>query len=148
MSTKLEDLVGLRILDAVDFETLSEPAYEGADYFEDANTCRFRLDGVIYVAVENPSDGYRSSMRELRRQRKNTKTRLVNVFPPTQVFGVWMDESPRSYGAADLVTFYATANAKPILTVGTRNTDDYHPSFVAHFRPENLPANTKAESQP
>ncbi|WID95356.1 hypothetical protein QO058_21640 [Bosea vestrisii] len=37
-------------------------AYEGADDLEDCNVCRFWLNGTVYVVIEDPSDGYCSSM--------------------------------------------------------------------------------------
>jgi hypothetical protein len=136
---ELTDLTGLHMLDAVDFERVVVKRYEGDEYGEDASVCRFRLDGAIWMAVEDPNDGYRSSMREVTKLRANTAVKLVNVFPPVQVLGVYHER--RRYEACDILELYATANGKLLLTVGTENNDDYYPSFVANFVPENLPVN-------
>ena len=60
---KLKDFTGAKVLDAVDF--LVEKTVNYCDETEDCQVCRFRLDGVVYVAVEDPDDGYRSMMNEL-----------------------------------------------------------------------------------
>jgi len=138
MSTQLKDLIGLHLLDAVDFENVSLPAYEGADYNEDANTCRFRLDGTVWCVVEDPSDGYRSSMREIVRSRKKP----VNVFPAIQVLAVIRERN--GYNSCDLLELIDTQTAKVVLVVGTDNNDDYYPSFVANFSPENMASNVGA----
>lgn len=134
--TELKDLVGLHMLDAVDFETISVPEWEGADTFEDASTCRFRLGGVVWAAVEDPSDGYRSSMRELRLL---NDAPMVNAFPPVQVLAV--HRAKRGWDAADVLELIDTKTGQTVLEVGTDNTDDYYPSFVADFRPEALSLN-------
>lgn len=138
--TELTDLVGLHLLDAVDFETVNFPAYEGASYTEDSQTCRFRLDGVVYAAVEDPSDGYRSSMRELTIVPDAV---LVNVFTPIQV--LCSHRTKYAYGGeADVLEFIDVKTAKVVLEVGTDNTDDYYPSFVASFTPENMASNIES----
>ncbi len=139
---ELKDLVGLHMLDAVDFEHITVKWGEDDEYGEDANVCRFRLDGTIWMAVEDPNDGYRSSMREITKLRANTKVKLVNVFPPVQVLAVYHER--RRYEACDILELRETATGKLVLTVGTENTDDYYPSFVASFEPENMPANAEA----
>lgn len=138
---ELKDLIGLAYLDAVDFETTQLPAYEGADDMEDCNVCRFRLNGTVYVVIEDPSDGYRSSMREIK---VAPKAEMVNVFPPVQVLAIHRDRS--RYDAADILALYDVTTAKPVLEVGTDNSDDYYPSFVANFQPENMASNA-AEAQ-
>jgi len=140
--SELKDLVGPHVLDAVDFENVSTPSYEGADYTSDSQVCRFRIDGVVWAVLEAPPDGYGSSMRELRRQRKNSKAKLSNIFTATPVLAVYVDHG---YGS-DLLTMYAIENGKPVLTVGTDRSDDYYPNFVASFAPENLPVNSQLAS--
>ena len=120
---ELKDLVGLHMLDAVDFETVLH---------EDSQTCRFRIDGVVWAAIEDPEDGYRSSMRELVRV---GDAEMKNTFPAVQVMGVY-----RGIGA-DILTFVNTSAGLQVLEIGTENTDDYYPSFVADFQPQNMPVN-------
>lgn len=134
--TELADLVGLHMLDAVDFETVAIPAYEGSDSLEDARTCRFRLDSRVFAAVENPDDGYRSSMRDLVEQ---PNAKMANIFPAMQVLAMHRKKS--DYHDCDLLDLVDTTTGKVVLTVGTDNSDDYYPSFVAIFSPEHMKAN-------
>lgn len=126
---ELKDLVGKKILDAVDFSN------EGVkrDYdesYENCNVCRFRLDGVVYSAIEDPSDGYRSAMRELQ---IDEKAEVKNSFPSTEVVCRHRDEG--RYDSDDVLEIIDTTTGKTILEVGTLSTDDYYPCYVANFDP-------------
>lgn len=122
---QLEDFVGQGFLSGVDF--YSE---ENEDSWSDvASVCRFTWNGETYLAKEDPCDGYRSCMDKIVSSRVNTK----NPFKKIKVIGV-MDTNVSN----NLLTFYCIKNAKPVLTIGTENSDDYYPSFVAHFQPENI----------
>lgn len=114
----LEDLVGQHVLDAVDF--LSVNATD-----QDSSAMRFRLDGVVYMVVEDPDDGYRSSMREI----FVDPAPIVNVFRPIKVFGIYDSGTLR---------LKASGNGKTILEVGTDHSDSYYPSFVTSFNPEGI----------
>lgn len=78
------------LLDAVDFERVEVEKWGG---FEDANTIRFRLDGNVYVAVEDPNDGYRSSMEHLFID-DTGKSPMKNVFSPIEVRAEHRTEGP------------------------------------------------------
>jgi hypothetical protein len=134
--TKLTDLLGARRLDAVDFDNEKiKEAY--GDGYEDSSVCRFRLDGVVYIAIEDPSDGYRSSMRTLT---ISNDANMENVFPPIDVIGKHRDAN--EYGDVDDVLELVDAvTGKVVLEVGTDRSDDYYPSFVASFHPENMATN-------
>lgn len=130
MKKELKDLVGLHNLTGVDVseESIKE---EYGDSYENCSVLRFCLDGVVYVAIEDPNDGYRSCMRQLKTSRKKIK----NSFPAVSVIGIYKTES--SWGnSSDILILYNCSNGQKILEVGTENTDDYYPSFVAHFNPE------------
>lgn len=122
--TALGDLIGEHRLDAVD------RFIEGN--FDDAAAIRFRLDGVVYTAFEDPEDGYRSSMKEL----CVSSDKMVNVFEPVDVVGVMNSE--------EVLTLIDVKTKKVVLEVGTADIDDYYPSFVAAFFPENMCINQKA----
>lgn len=132
---ELKDLVGKHWLDAVDF-TNEQIKETYGDRYEDSSVCRFRLDGVVYVAAEDPGDGYRSSMRELTVQ---DNAKLDNVFPAIEVIGRHRDKS--GYDADDILEIIDAVTGKIVLEVGTTRTDDYYPSFVACFSPENMATN-------
>lgn len=134
--TELTDLIGRRRLDAVDFDDEKIKEYYG-DGYEDASVCRFRLDGVVYIAIEDPSDGYRSSMRELTVANDAT---MKNVFPAIDVDG--RHRTSGEYGTEDDVLELVDAvTGKVVLEVGTDNVDDYYPGFVASFHPESMVTN-------
>ena len=124
---KLEDLVGPHYLSGVDFEKLS---FQETDYTDDATSVNFVLDGVTYTAVEDPQDGYRSCLRDLFVSNEKVK----NMFEPFQVVGI-MDNQHDN----EVLDFNSVENGKLVLSVGTSNADDYYPSFIAHFVPENIP---------
>lgn len=131
---EVKDLVGLHKLSGVDMS--HESIKTLGDSFEDANVINFVLDKKTYTATEDPSDGYRSSMRDI----VVTDFRVRNTFPIIRVMGIMRAND--TYGDEnDVVDFYDVETAKVVLSVGTRNTDDYYPSFVAEFTPENMATN-------
>lgn len=126
---ELKALVGPHVLDAVDFDTAQFKDWHGD--FEDSAVMRFRLDGVAYCVVEDPDDGFRSSMRHAYIATDDMK----NTFPPVQVIGRWRTEGP--YGDTDeVIEFINTDNGEIVLEAGTSAVDDYYPGFVAIFRPD------------
>lgn len=136
---KLKNLIGLKRLSGVDFKSsIKRKSDWEDDEFEDANCCRFVLEGTVYCAVENPSDGYRSSMRELL---VNPEGKVENRFPPILVLCRHISKS--EYKSADLLELIDVKTAEVVLLVGTDNTEDYYPVFVASFRPENMISNQK-----
>lgn len=130
-----ESLVGEHELDAVDESTEQVKAYYG-DTFEDANCIRFRLDGKVYTGIEDPSDGYRSSMEKLFASFDEMK----NVFPPVKVLARIRTEYEYG-GKSEVLQLLDVKNGKVILEVGTDNEDDYYPSFVSSWKPENMAVN-------
>lgn len=136
--TELADLVGEHILDGVDFYT-----EKAANKWEDdANACRFRLDGTIYCAVEDPSDGYRSSMREIFVVKGDVD--MENTFPPVKVVGRYKDRKGSSYSSreCDILELVDVVTGEVVLEVGTDRTDDYYPSFVTFFNPRAMSVNS------
>jgi hypothetical protein len=136
----LNELAGKHTLDAVDFSTEKVTEDGGADYFIDSQVCRFRLNGTVYVAREDPSDGYRSSMRELR---TDDAARMYNVFPAIEVVGRHREFG--QYGHQDdILELIDATTGKVVLEVGTACVDDYYPSFVSSFHPENMATNAES----
>lgn len=139
--TELTDLIGKRRVDAVDFDNEQVKELYG-DGYEDCSVCRFRLDGVVYIAIEDPNDGYRSSMRNLI---VANDVAMKNVFPSVEVLG--KHRTFGDYGATDdVLELVDTITGKVVLEVGTDNSDDYYPSFVASFHPENMATNADIEA--
>ena len=131
---EVKDLVGLHKLSGVDMsnEKIKE---EWGDGFEDCQVINFILDKKTYTAIEDPSDGYRSSMREI----KLSKVVIKNVFKPVKVMGVMRQDT-----SDDVIDFFDVKTGKVVLSVGTEDLDDYYPGFVAYFNPESMAINTVA----
>lgn len=134
MDLEPKDLVGLRYLSGVDYSEQNVHKY-GVD--EIAQVIKFKLDDATYMAVEDPNDGYRSSMDKLILCDDDIKNR----FTPVHVFGVYKNQD--GYDAADVIQFYDVKTNKIVLEVGTNHSDDYYPSFVSAFYPENMIVNAK-----
>lgn len=140
---ELKDLVGVHNLDAVDFGTI--PPERRRD--SAANVMHFRLDGVVYLVSEDPDDGYRSSMREIKAEPEGTY--MNNVFLPQTVVGVYKERRrafEHSYAndiACDILELRDVETGLIVIEVGTDNTDDYYPCFVASFNPENMAVDQK-----
>ena len=132
---ELQELVGEHLFDAIDFS--NEQVATWGEQFEDCQVVRFRLDGVCYTAIENPDDGYRSSMKDLFVE---TDAAMMNVFPPLQVIGRYRTEG--EYGEEDdVLELIDAVTGKVVLEVGTHNIADYYPGFVAVFHPEAMAHN-------
>lgn len=138
---ELQDLVGNHTLDAVDFS--SEQVKTWGDEFEDCEVIRFRLDGKVYAATADPSDGYRSSMRDIALL---GDVPVQNVFAPQAVVARYVSERPAYEGAdynyqSDILELVDSATGQVVIEVGTDNADDYYPSFVSAFHPEAMACN-------
>lgn len=120
-------------LDAVDFERddISD---------KDASCIRFRLDGVVYIAVEDPDDGYRSYLDEIM-----IGDKITNQFEKVLVRGKYRERNDG--GNCSIIQFFDQLTNLVVLEIGTENTDDYYPYFVANFSPENMSINKKAAEQ-
>lgn len=131
---ELKDLVGKHKLNAVDFS--EESIKRWGDIFEDCQVCRFRLDGVVYLAVEDPDDGYRSAMRELNID-ENAKMKnlfnAVDVVARYRTKGIYDNDS-----IYDILEIINADSGAIILSVGTESIDGYYPEYVARFHPENI----------
>ena len=88
----------------------------------------FRLDGVVYCAIEDPQDGYRSCMRDL----VISDTAMTNVFMAVRVTGSMVGEA---------LELRDISNGRVVLEVGTHDCDDYYPSYVANWWPDRLGIN-------
>ena len=133
---ELKALVGEHLLDAVDFSNVQVKTW--GDQFEPCQVIRFRLDGMVYIAVEDPEDGYRSHMKDLTVSAYAT---MENVFAPVKVVGRHREQG-RCGDNDDVLELIAADTGKVVLEVGTENSDDYYPLFVAAFYPGTLALST------
>jgi hypothetical protein len=136
MSIKLESLAGEHELTGVDYIASEElkSNYEWSGPYN-GQVIRFVLDGKTYTAREDDNDGYRSAMEDLVEGGV-----CKNQFAPQRVLCSIRTEG--EYGSKDdVLEMRDIATGKLVLEVGTDNTDDYYPSFVANFKPENMACN-------
>lgn len=132
----LEELVGDHWLDAVDFGV--DQVKTGDDQFEECQVMRFRLDGTVYSAVEDPRDGFRSCMHDL----AVGDTPMANVFFPARVVGRHRTQGECG-NSDDMLELIDSVTGGLVIEVGTENSDDYYPRYVASFHPENMAINVK-----
>lgn len=125
---ELKELVGKHILQGIE---LCETEHVGC--------VKFTLDDITYMAVENPSDGYRSYCDDLVVVNESCLTKLPNI----EVMCCHITEC--GYGNGDLLDFIDANNGKRFLRIGTENVDDYYPCCVFDYTPENLSCNENRE---
>lgn len=135
---ELESLVGEHILDGVDL--CSEQVKDWDETLINANVIRLRLDGKVYTAVEDPSDGYRSSMDRL----FVDDSQIKNEFPPIRVLAR-MKGDDNWGGVNKTIELLDMVTGKVVAEFGTDNTEDYYPCFVSAFSPENMATNAGAK---
>ena len=123
----LEDLIGLHKLSGVDYSTETIKTYSDSD--ELANAINFVLDGITYTAIEDDNDGYRSAMQQI----YVSRFKVTNKFKPVKVVGMMRP----AYGC-DILDLVDIQTGKIVLSVGTDHSDNYYPSFVYEWKPENL----------
>jgi hypothetical protein len=128
---ELKDLVGEHELSGLD--TFTNKATN--PYDDDGDGYRFVLDGVTYCAIEDPSDGYRSMLRDL----EITDENVSYNFPPQKVIGKMRNDE--EYSKNDVIEFYDAITNKLVLAIGTDNYDDYYPSCIMEWNPGNLSVN-------
>lgn len=132
----LKSFVGRTII----FNGYSEDVVKGGGWSyasEDARVCTFMLDGDTYLAMENPDDGYRSSLSYVKKSDPLNKTIQYvckNKIPSHFVYSVTSNDG-------DVVDFVDKITNKIVLSIGTNFADDYYPCCVMSFCPENLAIN-------
>lgn len=87
----------------------------------------FSLDGVAYEAVEDPDDGYRSYMDEIR------VIKPVEKMFEIPVVVAYIDKDDK-----DELVFRDSRNGKTVLSLGTDRLDDYYPFYFFDYTPQNI----------
>jgi hypothetical protein len=137
---ELKDLVGLHELTGV--ELYATPAKE--EWYSSEPSCEtisFVLDGKTYTAIEDPSDGYRSNMRDI----VEGDFQVKNTFSPVKVMCSMHEAAPDDYAREnDCLEMMDVVSGKIVLRVGTMNTDDYYPWWVGEWSPQHLAVNSQS----
>ena len=132
---ELKDLVGIHELSGVDMSS-EDTINKYGGKFRDCVAINFILDGITYTAIEDPEDGYRSSMSEIRQ----TSHVVNNTFEPQRVFCMMKAKPQR-----EILECYDAYTGKIVLSVGTNWVDAWYPYFVYEFTPENMAINVSKE---
>lgn len=131
---KLKDLIGLHKLSGVDTGKLTRDGYWGE---ETCSYIKFTLDGVHYLAVEDPDDGYRSRCEELVVSKEPPKF----TFPPQEMVCSMMPDDSRWGFGNDVLVLKDKVTGKVVLEVGTKMCSDYYPICHFHYAPDNMACN-------
>lgn len=130
------------------------------------------IDGVVYQSLEDPDDGYRSHLDYLIERPEffpvnwwNTSEKVIGYYcdylyrrwhreeddewewwtgasyPKTQKE---FDNSPWNRHEAEALVFVSEVTRKKVLVIGTDRGDDYYPSCIQAFWPENMSINSEA----
>lgn len=128
---KLKDLVGKHVLSGVDRIRVYIVSYGSP---EEVDGIRFYLDDVNYECLENPDDGYRSYLNDL----KVTSEPCRYRFPGTEVL---CSMSENSLWDEDILEVRETKTGKIVLRIGTDYEDYYYPVCIMQYFPQALPCN-------
>lgn len=90
------------------------------------NNC-FKLGSVIFEAIEDPDDGYRSYL--------DTITLSSGIFPVKQPLA-YVQILRNETGSEDGYYLYSPETNHTWLWIGTKNMNDYYPYFVFHYIPD------------
>lgn len=116
---------GTHVLTGVDFDKAELATY--GEQFTIAQCMRFTLDGNTYVAVEDPCDEYRSTLAYLALSDKP----CARQFPGVEVQG--KEATYRNGNRCGILQFTRVDDGRVVLELGTDNSDDYYPWYVATF---------------
>ena len=136
---ELKELVGLHKLTGVDMDSVSVNTW--GSQFEDCQVINFVLDGQTYTATEDPDDGYRSNMRDI----VKSDYKVKNKFKPCMVMGQMREDD--KYDTNEILDLVDVKTGKVVLSVGTENTNDYYPCWIATFTPESMAINTGSNNR-
>lgn len=126
----LRELVGSRTMNYTPNTDIRHP------FDPDCNGVAFEIDGVVYFCFEDGNDGYRSCAGPLMSYVGSPYEMgwYGSEYVKWPVVCSWR-EACEYGGAAEILEIRLVSNGQLILSVGTDNTDDYYPSFVAIYSP-------------
>lgn len=131
---ELSNLVGRHTFSGIELGSIMQKGFFDED--QECQFVKFTLDGVHYMAIEDPDDGYRSRCREL--QVSDTPPKFS--FPPQSVV-CRMKEDRDGYGNDDILVVIDRVTNEMVLEVGTGDYDDWYPYCHFEYRPEHMAIN-------
>lgn len=126
---QLEDFVGhhytFQAIDTSIKIPIPYDSYSGYAGDDDVNAIIFVLDNTAYIATEDPSDGYRSTLDSIELYTKPLSSTTL-LLPDIPVIC-------RKQLNNDVIEFLEDTHLW--LEIGTDRSDDYYPRYVADFWP-------------
>lgn len=132
---ELKELTGKHFLSGVEMGTETFVGFWGRE--ETRSFVKFTLDGVHYMATEDPDDGWRSYCQGL----EIADMPPAVTFPPVEVIGAMMPDREEWWETNDVLVLTDAITGKSVLEVGTANTNDYYPCCHFEYHPENMACN-------
>lgn len=126
LDVELKSLKGKHILTSVDMDTKKD------DDGDDCDRVMFTLDDVVYAAIEDASDGYRSNLESF----QIVNEFPTNVFDGVEVVCMWLTDGSHGGDDCEILEIVNATTGDVILRVGVDNVDDYYPRFVCNFSAE------------
>jgi hypothetical protein len=135
MKIELENLKGEHTLSGIEVGEREFKNFWG--HKEECGYIKFTLDGITYIAVEDPDDGYRSYMRDLEIVDEDCEIKLPDIKVCCK-----MREDDKGWNETnEVLEFIDLINCETILAIGTGNTSDYYPYCVLDYYPERMSCN-------
>ena len=127
LAKQLSDLVGEHLMEAVPRLDLRHP------FDPDATGAAFTLSENTYLVFEDPNDGYRSAAAPLlgfagSAYQLGGEYRTEYLRPPLKVVCTMEGEGGEVLTMRD-------ERGQIVFEVGTDNSDDYYPSYIARWSP-------------
>jgi hypothetical protein len=105
-------------------------------YFYGVDGNRFRIGltaraGVVFEAIEDPDDGYRSCLRSV----ESVEPKTTDVFSTRSFAKVVVEKAPEMRRYTRFDGYQLREGSHVWLMLGTDNSDDYYPSFTFDYTP-------------
>ena len=103
--------------------------------FYGVDGCKFKLGEFVFEAVENPQDGYRSSLKEI--------VPSKGKFQKTLLATVKITEISKKERGRDFIGYALTDRSGHVwLVIGTDEEDCYYPMFEFEYTPKRTKGKT------
>lgn len=126
----LESLCGIHLLQG--FE-LTEQNIKRYGSLCKCNVVKFMLDGITYIAIEDPDDGYRSYCEEIKVSSEKPKYSI----PDCEVLCA-MKPSSDGEDEHDVLIGIDTHTGLIVFEIGTMYVNDFYPYCHFEYHPENM----------
>lgn len=127
----LEDFEGQHFLSGVEFDSTDPRSWSDENK---ANRITLVIDDIPFGFVEDPNDGYRSSMECV----ELSDAEVKNIFEPVLLDFTYWNEEYHDLLVAHLPNIHEKSLETAVLQVGTDHTDSYYPCYVDYWSPEKL----------